>query len=546
MIFNKNSLTSLPQRWILTLAIIALIIPVLIIEYQVMTYTRGVFAYPLDDAFIHMGIARNLALHGVWGISPFGFVSASSSILYPPLLAAVFIVTGPHIVIPLMLNLLSGIAILVVMQRWLRRQGLSPLSQLVILLAAIFFIPLPVIISIGMEHTLQILFCFLFIYRFSDWLAAGVQSGQKHWKVSPEVFIYGVLVTATRYEGILLIMVACALLLYYRQWELSLELGIISMLPVIIFGIYAMFNGNFFLPNSVLLKADAIPMTPAGILDFVTHGIFQKLFYDTPTTSAVSIERLLIVLPLTYFVFFQQLRKDLTYRCILIFLMAATFLHMSLANTNWFYRYEAYLPGCAVLVIGSLIAKYGRELFMKKSWPSRWVGIFITLLLFLPFVLRSRDALRDVQGACHNIYDQNYNMGRFLHEYYDTTTVAINDLGCPSYFLSGKLIDLWGLGNIEVAQSKRNNYYGTPFLDSLIRKEKVKIAVVFDRLYNPDLLYKWHKIAIWHIDDRRVSGDANLSFYAVDTLMGPALKKNLMRYQPSLPSGVTVYYSNLQ
>ena len=536
----------LPQRWVLPLAIITLMLPIVVIEYQVMSYTKGVLTYPLDDTFIHLGIAKNLVLHGVWGVSPHEFVSASSSILYPPLLAAIFLVTGPNIVVPFIINLLSGIAILVVVQRWLRRQGLSPLPQLLILLTAIFLIPLPVIISIGMEHTLQILFCILFIHRFSDWLAAGVRSGEKHWKASPEIYIYGALVTATRYEGMFLIVIACGLLLYYRQWELSFELGVITMLPIIIFGIWSLYQGNYFLPNSVLLKGGSIPLNPGGIWKFVSEDIFQKLFYGLSSASAVAVQRLMVLLPLVYLIFLDQLRKELTYRSILIFLIAATFLHMAFASTTWFYRYEAYLFGPSAIIIGLLIAKYGREVLSGKTLATKLVGGFIMLSLVIPLILRSNYAIIGLKKACHNIYDQNYSMGLFLHKYYDTTTIAINDLGCPSYLLSGKLVDLWGLGSIKVAESKRNHYYVTPFLDSLVREEKVKIAVVFDRLYSPDLLAKWRKIGVWHIDDRYTSGDDNLCFYAVDSTVGPSLGKNLHSFERSLPPGVTAYYARGQ
>ncbi|MGO9387121.1 MAG: hypothetical protein ACLPWD_03630 [Methanobacterium sp.] len=37
---------------------------------------NGHFAYGLDDAYIHMSIAENFALHGVWGVTLYGFTSS--------------------------------------------------------------------------------------------------------------------------------------------------------------------------------------------------------------------------------------------------------------------------------------------------------------------------------------------------------------------------------------------------------------------------------------------------------------------------------------
>ena len=75
---------------VLAFAVCALIIPVVLIELNVLRSTNGIFIYPLDDTYIHMSIAKNLALYHNWGISANEFQSASSSILYTLLLSALF------------------------------------------------------------------------------------------------------------------------------------------------------------------------------------------------------------------------------------------------------------------------------------------------------------------------------------------------------------------------------------------------------------------------------------------------------------------------
>ena len=56
--------------------------------------TGGRFIYALDDAYIHMAVARTFALHGIWGCTPFHFSSSSSSLLWTFLLGAAYGIGG--------------------------------------------------------------------------------------------------------------------------------------------------------------------------------------------------------------------------------------------------------------------------------------------------------------------------------------------------------------------------------------------------------------------------------------------------------------------
>ena len=47
--------------------------------------------YPLDDAYIHMAISKNLQQHGVWGVTRHQFSSTSSSILFTLLFSAMLL-----------------------------------------------------------------------------------------------------------------------------------------------------------------------------------------------------------------------------------------------------------------------------------------------------------------------------------------------------------------------------------------------------------------------------------------------------------------------
>jgi hypothetical protein len=537
---------TLTGRLALAIAIVIYLLPIISIEYQVLVYTKWVWAYPLDDAYIHMAIAKNMALHQIWGSSRYAFTSASSSILYPFILAALYKLFGLHLIIPFLVNVAAGMAVLLISQQWLRRQGIDPIYQLIILVAIIFFTPLPVIVIIGMEHTIQVFVCTMFIYYCCDWLGTQEDSSSSGRITTKKalwpLYLYGILVTTVRFEGVFTVAVACLFLVWKKHWLEALLLGGLSALPIFIFGLYSLHQGSYFLPNSVLLKSGAVPQHLSDIPAFITDGIWNKLFYERATHGQVAIERLLLILPIAYFFFLSEVRRQATYRYLLIFLMAVTLLHLILASTVWFFRYEAYLICASISIIGALAVLTREHLFSSGTTTTKWVAAFLLVFLSVPVLIRAWIAISETVGACHDIYNQNYQMAEFLHRYYDTTVIAINDLGAVSYFTSGNNLDMWGLANVAVAKSKREGRYTDLFLDSLVRKENVKIAVVFDRLYSPWLLQHWKKVATWHIDQLTVAGDPNLNFYAVDTMIAVDLKRNLRSYQPGLPPEVGVKY----
>jgi hypothetical protein len=116
---------------VLPIALVALLLPIVLIELQVARASGGVFMYPLDDTFIHMTVAKTLALHGNWGIAPGDFESASSSVGYTLLLAGLFRVFSIHAYIPFLINLVAAILVLWVVDKRLRKEQVLPFGRLI-------------------------------------------------------------------------------------------------------------------------------------------------------------------------------------------------------------------------------------------------------------------------------------------------------------------------------------------------------------------------------------------------------------------------------
>jgi hypothetical protein len=535
---------------VLPIAFISLFLPILFIEYRVAHATGGFFMYPLDDTFIHMVVAKSVALYGNWGISAGEFQSASSSVLYTLLLAGLFKVCGVHAYFPFLINAAAASILLVVIWKRLRKENIRAFGQLIILLAIVFFTPLPILVISGMEHTLQCLFAFLFIFGFTDWLGGpggtggtgGTDMGSTGGKSLPvSLFVYAVLACGIRYEGLFIVAIACLLLLYKRRIGTAFLLGIIGTLPILIFGIYSISKGSYFLPNSVLLKSDGARLTLHGLRDFFLNAIPQKLTISESGISTTATQYLLIILPLIFLLFAEPLKKSVRYSYVLVMLIFCTFLQLVLAATGWFYRYEAYLMLCSCYIVPVIVYRYRGELTGRLR-PYPLAAGFILLMLFLPMCARSFTAFRKASLACANIYDQQFQMARFLHAYYDDQVVAVNDIGAVSFYKNEKNLDLWGLANFKIARSKKDNYCTPAFLDSMARSEHAGIAIIFDVWFSDTLRAKWNKVATWTIPNNVICEDATVSFYAIDKNKTEQLKEDLQHFQASLPKGVTATY----
>jgi hypothetical protein len=251
---------------------------------------------------------------------------------------------------------------------------------------------------------------------------------------------------------------------------------------------------------------------------------------------------LLIILPLSFVVFWKYIRQRIAYGYILGILLAVTLIHLCFAATGWLYRYEAYLIFCSTVIVGLLVWQYGREVW-KERWPVlRWMMAVVVFAAVFPLVLRSAAAFTRTGDACVNIYQQQYQMGRFLRTYYDKDVNAVNDIGAVSFFTQGANIDLWGLGNIQVARSRKSGRWNPGFLDSLCRAQGARTAVFYEKWFNDSMRDRWTKVATWRIPNNVICGDDSVSFFAIRPADASSLRGNLQAFEKQLPAGVEVRY----
>jgi hypothetical protein len=183
-----------------------------------------------------MAIAKNLALHGVWGLHPDSFAAASSSPLWTSLLAATFILVGVHEVVPLVLNTTSAVICIVAVGFILRRERIS-----------------------GLQRTLHILLTLVVAWSCSDLVRT--DSGKR----VAALCALAAMMVATRYEG--LFVVGCAIVLAATRHRIA-AVGMLAAgaLPVVCVGLWNLSHGWFFLPTSIMMKQTVLPGGVGGTL----------------------------------------------------------------------------------------------------------------------------------------------------------------------------------------------------------------------------------------------------------------------------------------
>lgn len=522
------------KHWPFIAATAVLYATVAILLLLCMRQNEGHFIYALDDAYIHMATAKNFVLNGVWGVTPYHFSSSVSSLLWPALLSLAYRLFGVSELSPFIINLILATLLIWLTCTLLRRQGLSPLLTFTIGIAMIFFMPVPAMIFAGMEHILQALVTIGFVYLSAQILT--------HEKATRSKFVWwlilGAMVTATRYEGLLLILVVLALFIARKQYRNSLLLAIISVAPLVIYGVISLTNGWYFLPNSVLLKGVSPVLSLDAIPDLFANFIprLLRIYY------------MLIALLTALTLFILQYRKQKTLwkdsSIMLVIFIATTILYFLLSGITWFYRHEAYLVALGIFALTVAAVDHwprGLPIRLRRSLALNYVAIALLIATTGLLVAdRAVPSLAKTPQATTNIYQQQYQMGLFLWGFYQGKAVAANDIGAINYLAEIRCLDLRGIGSRELAKARLNGNYTTMKIYQLSSRKRVKVAIVYDDWFKgkKKIPAQWILVRKWTIPNNVVCGDDTVSFYAVRPEARRRLVRNLRSFSAQLPSGV--------
>jgi hypothetical protein len=499
--------------------------------------TGGVFNYALDDPYIHLSIAKNVAFHDVWGVTAFAPSSASSSPLWTGLLALGIRVGGVSDRWPITLGILSSIAATLLVYRRFIQAGIGTPFAVVFSLLVFAVGPLLILPFTGMEHCLQILMDLVFGFWLMDAFARKRKPADLGFAVAITM-----LMCLCRYESVFLVVVPIGVGLWRRDWRFAVALAAGPLLAIGGFGLYSHMVGMPLIPNSILIKGNVPRASVGSYLSTLGYHTFRAL-----THRSAELCCLFVLCAAALFAMRWRTVRDETepLRIWGWTVLVACVMHAGLATIGIFYRYEAYLVVCLLVVSVLAIQTIPVPPRNERAWSAlkACAPLFVGLLV----IGRAITAVNDIPKASRDIYLQQLQMARFVSRYYATGRVAANDIGAITYYSRVHLLDLVGLASDDIRKLRMTHNFRTEMLGASIDAFAPDLIVAYPEWFKgrfnlpPSII----PVADWTIPPVTSAASRKVTFYATSLESARRLKRELAEFQASLPAEVTVDYSGL-
>lgn len=529
-------------RWVpTTIASVALFLHVTLMYKAALRHTAGVISYPVDDAFIHLALAKQIAFGGGYGVVPNEFAAASSSIGWPFILALAIKIAGAKAWLPLLLNAFFAIGLFASVDRAVLRiaPAVSVVSRTLICLAVMMLTPMATLVVLGMEHTAHAAANIAFITSATLWLVDESPDAKTSLRRALAVSAWAGATTLWRYEGMFPVAIVIGLALLRRRIRPAALVAAGGALPIVLFGIFSKAHGAHFLPTPVLLKGRHIEFGDITAYFDLLGGDLLDRFGTEGYALAIAVAAAGLA--------FYLVRRDGFWTANVLALVVAlgtVILHMELASVGWFFRYESYFIAMGVTFAGATLARVlppPRELWAIARAEKLRVGAAVVgiLVLSAPLWRRSINANNSTPMACRNIYEQQLQTARFLAKEFPGQQVAVNDIGAVAWLDNTKVVDLVGLATLPVAEAKHLKLDTPMSREDFVRLTAgVQVAVVYDEWFGDNLPPSWLRVARWIIRDNKSCAFPGVSIYATTPERYPAVLEAVRAFERELPERV--------
>jgi hypothetical protein len=458
------------------------------------------FVYAMDDVYIHMALAKNLVLHGVWGVTPWEATNASSSPLWVELIALGFVLVGVKTYVPLVLAVASSLAVLAAADyaldssapaaeadgNGMGADARAVYAAMLALPAIVAFASLPALSLQGMEHPLHAALTLMAALT----LSRAVGDRATPWL--PGYMLLFVALPLLRYESLWLVMLGVLMLTLRRRYALAGLTLACGVVPIAALGLWWWAQGETFLPAAIMTKSIG-PVLLAG--DDLRHLVARFTWHPLQRLWSVPVLFVLWVTACGVLAMrLAQLRQRLLDRRWLVLLglfALGAWIHATFATFGWGARYEAYLIVLGIVALGCWFGQSEERQAVAAGWGAivpaalaRPGGIGLLALLLGGFlytgVMRLALVTRNAGIAAQEVRDRDMFIADFFAGAYPQQSVMAMNVGAIAWRGEPHLTDVLALGTPEVLRLFLRGELTPQSLDVVARARGVKVAAIFD------------------------------------------------------------------
>ena len=487
----------------------------------------GHLVYTLDDAYIHLSLAENIA-RGHYGVNLGESSSPSSSILWPFLLAPV---AGSALgtLAPLVLNVLVSLGTVFLFWRVVGvamgdyQTDVVSSTAVPTLLVSLLIVATNLIglIFTGMEHSLQVFLVTLIVWG----LIQESRGGKADWWLVLSL----ILAPLVRYESLAISVPGLLYLFLRRHRKEALTAAVILGMALWGFSAFLVHLGLDPLPDSTMVKSKVV--SSGGNLRLMVRHFGGSL--NNPRGSILAA----VCLALCWLACSggRKPAERLFAWCI----ASGVALHLLAGEYGWYSRYEIYIWTASVLSVLYL----GREALSRRlvrdgPYAVGFLAGLSVVLTCLPYI----QVLATTPLASNNVYQQQRQIRRFAVEYYKKP-IAVNDVGYPSYGNDAYVLDVAGVASSEALKALKRGDTAAWF-EEASRVHDVRLAMIYGAWFAP-IADRWIKIGELHLGREKISvNNEAVEFYARDDETREAVIPLLRGFAATLPEGARFTFSD--
>lgn len=524
---SRRTLPYLSSAWCnVTVAVLVLLLLLALIVRGL----HGQFSYTVDDAYIHLALTQRIT-HGLYGINAGEASSPSSSLLWP-LLFVPFGRMHALLYLPLLVNFvctaLTAFLLGAMVDRALGGDRRSRWAARLLSVLLLFALNLFGLAYLGLEHSLEVLLAVM--------SAAGLLRLVDGERVPWWALAAAVVIPSVRYEGVLIACcVAVALWWVGRRGTAVLLLGL-SVLPLVLFGLFLRHLGLPFAPMSVLAKSNSLfggeHFSAGELLRFVKFSLLAHM--GLPERFSI----LLLLCTLGWMA--VHLRRNHAAFAVSLAGALACLGHFYVGPYGWLYRYEVYCVAFAVVLAVGLAIRFGSPMRTEVGLNAavRFVpgGVLVGVAALALFYW---NALAGVPQAAAAVLHEQGQVARFTRDFYPGP-VGLHDLGWIAVGRSPEqyTMDLEGLGSYE-AFRKRGHMTPEDF-NTLVRKHHIGLVVASPTWFST-LPPEWKPMGkLCQVPHQESFGQISKAvvFYATPGGDPAEIEAKLAAFKPTLPPEV--------